>query len=51
MLGLMGVLLPGVEYGIALAAILLGAAMMFEVRPPHARLGRSDTLAETPGTA
>jgi urease accessory protein len=34
MLGLMGVPLPGVEYGIALSAILLGAAVMFEVRPP-----------------
>ena len=34
MLGLMGVPLPGVEYGIALSAILLGAAIMFEVRPP-----------------
>ena len=34
MLGLMGVPLPGIEYGIALSAILLGAAVMFEVRPP-----------------
>lgn len=34
MLGLMGVPLPGVEYGIALSAILLGAAVLFEVRPP-----------------
>ena len=34
MLGLMGVSLPGVEYGIALSAVLLGAAVMFEVRPP-----------------
>jgi urease accessory protein len=34
MLGLMGVPLPGVECGIALSAILLGAAVMFEVRPP-----------------
>lgn len=34
MLGLMGVPLPGVEYGIALSAILLGAAVMFEIRPP-----------------
>ena len=33
MLGLMGVPLPGVEYGIALSAILLGAAVMFELRP------------------
>ena len=36
MLGLMGVPLPGVEYGIALSAILLGAAVMFELRPPLA---------------
>jgi urease accessory protein len=34
MLGLMGVPLPGVEYGIALSAILLGFAVMFRVRPP-----------------
>ncbi len=34
MLGLMGMRLPGVEYGIALSAILLGAAVMFKVRPP-----------------
>lgn len=34
MLGLMGVPLPGIEYGIALSAILLGAAVMFELRPP-----------------
>ncbi len=34
MLGLLGVPLPGIEYGIALSAILLGAAVMFEVRPP-----------------
>jgi urease accessory protein len=33
-LGLMGVPLPGTEYGIALSAILLGAAVLFEVRPP-----------------
>ena len=33
-LGLMGVPLPGVEYGVALSAILLGAAVMFELRPP-----------------
>jgi urease accessory protein len=36
MLGLMGVPLPGVEYGIAASAILLGAAVLFEVRPPPA---------------
>ena len=34
MLGLMGVPLPGTEYGIALSAILLGAAALFEIRPP-----------------
>src|SRR5262245_4700742 len=34
MLGLMGVPVPGIEYGIATSAILLGAAVMFEVRPP-----------------
>jgi urease accessory protein len=34
LLGLMGVPLPGIEYGIALSAILLGAAVMFELRPP-----------------
>ena len=34
MLGLMGVPLPGIEYGIAASAILLGAAVMFELRPP-----------------
>jgi urease accessory protein len=34
MLGLMGVALPGTEYGIAASAILLGAAVMFEARPP-----------------
>ena len=36
MLGLMGVHLPGIEYGIAASAILLGAAVMFEARPPVA---------------
>ena len=34
MFGLMGVPLPGIEYGIALSAMLLGAAVMFEIRPP-----------------
>ncbi len=34
MLGLMGVPLPGVEYGIAASAVLLGAAVLFEMRPP-----------------
>ncbi len=36
MLGLMGLPLPGIEYGIAASAILLGAAVMFELRPPLA---------------
>jgi urease accessory protein len=34
MLGLMGLPLPGIEYAIAASAILLGAAVMFEIRPP-----------------
>jgi urease accessory protein len=34
MLGLIGVPIPGIEYGIAASAILLGAAVTFEVRPP-----------------
>ena len=34
MLGLMGLPLPGIEYGIAASAVLLGAAVMFELRPP-----------------
>ena len=34
MLGLMGMPLPGIEYGIAASAILLGAGVMFELRPP-----------------
>jgi urease accessory protein len=34
MLGLMGVPLPGIEYGIATSAILLGAVVAFEARPP-----------------
>lgn len=36
MFGLMGLPLPGVEYGIAASAILLGAVVMFELRPPLA---------------
>jgi urease accessory protein len=36
MLGLKGVPLPGIEYGIAASAVLLGAAVLFEVRPPLA---------------
>src|SRR5262245_59826667 len=34
MLALMGISLPGIEYGIAASAIMLGAAVLFEVRPP-----------------
>ncbi|HXJ34089.1 MAG TPA: HupE/UreJ family protein [Candidatus Eisenbacteria bacterium] len=34
MLALIGVPLPGIEVGIAASAVLLGAAVMFEVRPP-----------------
>jgi len=33
MLGFLGVPFPGVEYGIAASAIVLGAAVAFEVRP------------------
>jgi len=34
MLGFLGVPLPGTEYGIAASAIVLGAAVAFEMRPP-----------------
>lgn len=34
MLGFLGVRVPGIEYGIAASAIILGAAVAFEVRPP-----------------
>jgi urease accessory protein len=34
MLGFLGVPVPGVEYGIAASAIVLGAAVAFEIRPP-----------------
>jgi len=34
MLGLLGVPLPGIEFGIAASAILLGATVLMEVRPP-----------------
>ena len=36
MVGLLGVPLPGVEMGIAASAILLGLAVMSELRPPLA---------------
>ncbi len=36
MMGLLGIPLPGIEYGIAASMILLGAAVMFELRPPIA---------------
>jgi len=34
MLGFLGLPIPGIEYGIAASAIVLGAAVAFEVRPP-----------------
>src|SRR5262249_55424523 len=34
MLGLIGMHIPGTEVGIATSAILLGAAVMFELHPP-----------------
>jgi urease accessory protein len=34
MLGLIGVPLPGVEIGIAVSAVLLGSAVLLELRPP-----------------
>ena len=34
MLGLLGMPLPGIDYGIAASAVLLGAAVMLELRPP-----------------
>jgi urease accessory protein len=34
MLGFLGVPLPGIEYGIAASAIILGAAVALEARPP-----------------
>jgi urease accessory protein len=33
MLGFLGMQIPGVEYGIAASALVLGAAVAFEVRP------------------
>jgi urease accessory protein len=36
MLGFLGVPLPGTEYGIAASAIMLGAVVTFELRPPVA---------------
>lgn len=36
MFGLLGVPLPGVEFGIAASAILLGAAVLLQLRPPLA---------------
>lgn len=35
MLGIMGVPLPGTEVGIALSGIVLGAAVLFKMRPPN----------------
>jgi urease accessory protein len=34
MMGLMGIPLPGTEYGIAASMIMLGAAVLFEWKPP-----------------
>jgi urease accessory protein len=34
MMGLMGIPLPGTEYGIAASMILLGAMVLFELKPP-----------------
>ena len=36
MMGLLGIPLPGIEYGIAASMILLGAVVMMELRPPLA---------------
>jgi urease accessory protein len=36
LLGLLGVPLPGVELGIAISALILGAAVLIEARPPPA---------------
>src|SRR5262245_55704212 len=36
MLGLLGIPVPGVEMGIAVSAVLLGLAVMSELRPPLA---------------
>lgn len=36
MMGLLGIPLPGIEYGIAASMILLGAAVVMELRPPLA---------------
>jgi urease accessory protein len=34
MMGLLGIPLPGIEYGIAASMIMLGAVVLFEVKPP-----------------
>jgi urease accessory protein len=39
MLGLLGVPIPGIEIGIAASAIVLGAAVMFEIKPGLAVAG------------
>jgi len=36
LLGLLGIPLPGVEFGIAMSAVLLGAAVLLVIRPPLA---------------
>ena len=49
--GLMGVPLPGVEYGIAASAIVLGVAVLFETRPPlRDSCGNGRTFRHLPRT-
>ncbi len=52
MLGLMGVSIPGSEYGIAASAILLGVVVMCEIRPPYPSLDSrsqpSQSFTDTP---
>ena len=51
MLGLMGVPLPGIEYGIAASAILLGVAVMFEApSAAGSRRSRGRNLRHLPRT-
>src|SRR5208337_2769066 len=51
MLGLLGVPLPGMEIGIAASAILLGAAVMMELRPPLALASPEDAGKALAGAA
>ena len=50
MFGFLGVPIPGVEYGIAASAIVLGAAVAFEARPPWSSR-RSSSDASRSSTA